>query len=35
MLFSGTRKDNTLSVGISHGNDQVYNVQFAVCYRAN
>jgi len=35
MLFSGTRKDNTLSVGISHGNDQVYNVQFAICYRAN
>ena len=33
MLFSGTRKNNTLTVGISHGNDQVYNVSFAVCYR--
>ena len=33
MIFSGTRKNNTNTIGISHGSDQVYNVQFAICYR--
>ena len=33
MLFSATRKNNSLSTNVSHGTDQVYNVTFAVCYR--
>ena len=35
MLFTGTRKDNTLTNGISHGTDQVYSVTFAICYRTD
>tara|TARA_B100002052_G_scaffold245005_1_gene230628 strand:- start:275 stop:931 length:657 start_codon:yes stop_codon:yes gene_type:complete len=35
MIFSGTRKDNTLTNGISHGADQVYSVTFAICYRTD
>ena len=35
MIFTGTRKDNTLTNGISHGADQVYSVTFAICYRTD
>ena len=35
LIFTGTRKDNTYTNGISHGADQVYSVQFSICYRTD